>query len=76
MVAKLPQPLMLIDVFVLQHDKKQNEVNMNILQKMQGMHAPLRLHMERQAVKDVGHLPCLYRHNALMDALTGKFMFD
>lgn len=46
---------------------------MHILQKMQGIHAPLRLHMEKQAVKDVGHLPCLYRHNALSDALTGNF---
>ena len=45
---------------------------MHVLQKMQGIHAPLRLHMEKQAVKDVGHLPCLYRHNALADALTGN----
>lgn len=42
-----------------------------MLKKMQGMHAPLRLHMEKMAVKDVGHLPCLHRHNALLDALTG-----
>ena len=45
---------------------------MGMLRKMQGLHAPLRLHMEKQAVKDVGHLPCLYRHNAMLDALTGQ----
>lgn len=44
---------------------------MKTLRMMQGLHAPLRLHMEKLAVKDIGHLPCLYRHNALSDALTG-----
>nr|CAG4648399.1 EOG090X0J8E [Moina brachiata]SVE93381.1 EOG090X0J8E [Moina brachiata] len=59
-----------------QHDKKQEEISMNILKNIQGMHAPLRLHMEKQALKlaDAGHLPCLYRHNASMDALTGRDM--
>ena len=47
-----------------------------MLKKMQGMHAPLRLHMEKMAVKDVGHLPCLHRHNALLDALTGNIQHD
>ena len=54
------------------HAAKQEEIDMGMLRKMQGLHAPLRLHMEKMAVKDVGHLPCLYRHNAMLDALTGK----
>lgn len=41
---------------------------------MQGLHAPIRLHMEKLAVKDIGHLPCLHRHNAMLDALTGKLV--
>ena len=48
---------------------------MGMLRKMQGLHAPLRLHMEKMAVKDVGHLPCLYRHNAMLDALTGETIY-
>ena len=42
-----------------------------MLTKMQGIHAPMRLIMERKAVRNIGHLPCLHRHNALLDALTG-----
>ena len=53
------------------HAAKQEEIDMGMLRKMQGLHAPLRLHMEKMAVKDAGHLPCLYRHNAMLDALTG-----
>ena len=30
--------------------------------------------MEKMAVKDIGHLPCLHRHNALLDALTGNIL--
>nr|CAG4646719.1 EOG090X0J8E [Macrothrix elegans] len=54
------------------HKNKQEELDMKMLRNMQGLHAPLRLHMEKAAVKDIGHLPCLFRHNALQDALTGR----
>nr|CAG4643634.1 EOG090X0J8E [Ilyocryptus agilis] len=57
---------------LLQHAKKEEEVNLKMLMKLQGLHMPLRLHMEKVAVKDIGHLPCLHRHNALLDALTGR----
>jgi proteasome maturation protein len=56
----------------MQHSQKQEEINMRMLRTMQGLHAPIRLHMEKLAVKDIGHLPCLHRHNAMLDALTGN----
>merc|ERR1712179_672510 len=56
------------------HTAKQKEIELGMLKKLQGIHAPLRLHMEKKAVKDIGHLPFLHRHNALMDALTGDDM--
>merc|ERR1711980_38186 len=56
------------------HATKQQELELGMLKKLQGIHAPLRLHMEKMAVKDIGHLPCLHRHNALLDALTGNDM--
>jgi proteasome maturation protein len=43
-----------------------------MLTKTQGLHAPLRMAMEKKALQNVGHLPCLNRHNALLDALTGN----
>ncbi|XP_057366678.1 proteasome maturation protein-like isoform X1 [Daphnia carinata] len=61
-----------LEVALLKHSQKEEEINMRMLRTMQGMHAPIRLHMEKLAVKDIGHLPCLHRHNALLDALTGK----
>ena len=45
---------------------------MKMLRNLQGLHAPLRLVMERKAVQNVGHLPCLHRHNVMLDALTGE----
>nr|CAG4649845.1 EOG090X0J8E [Scapholeberis mucronata]SVE94005.1 EOG090X0J8E [Scapholeberis mucronata] len=54
------------------HDKKKEDIDMRILRSMQGLHAPMRLQMEKQSLKNIGHLPCLHRHNALLDALTGK----
>jgi len=56
------------------HAAKQNEIDVKMLTKMQGIHAPMRLIMERKAVRNIGHLPCLHRHNALLDALTGRDM--
>nr|CAG4650639.1 EOG090X0J8E [Sida crystallina] len=56
------------------HTAKQTEVSMNMLTRIQGLHAPLRLAMEKKAVQNTGHLPCLFRHNAMLDALTGRDM--
>lgn len=49
---------------------------MKMLRMTQGLHAPIRLQMEKLAIKDIGHLPFLHRHNALLDALTGKDLLD
>jgi proteasome maturation protein len=43
------------------------------LRKMQGVHAPLRVMMERRAVANVGHLPCItQRSNLHADVLSGR----
>ncbi|XP_014782188.1 proteasome maturation protein [Octopus bimaculoides] len=42
------------------------------LRKIQGIHAPLRLKMERLAVAKVQHLPCLPSSNVLLDTLMGN----
>nr|CAG4645269.1 EOG090X0J8E [Leptodora kindtii] len=59
---------------LVSHSKKQDEMSNLMLRKTQGLHAPLRLVMEKNALKEVGHMPFLHRHNALMDALTGRDM--
>nr|CAG4649010.1 EOG090X0J8E [Polyphemus pediculus] len=59
---------------LIKHNLKKEELSMNMLRRIQGLHAPLRLNMEKRAMRDVGHLPCLYRHNAMLDALTGNDM--
>nr|CAG4638860.1 EOG090X0J8E [Cyclestheria hislopi] len=61
-----------LQLAIAKHEEKQQEIVMRISRSNQGLHAPLRLMMERNAVKDIGHLPCLHRHNALLDALTGR----
>nr|CAG4644466.1 EOG090X0J8E [Lepidurus arcticus] len=48
------------------------QADFTMLKNIQGIHAPLRLHMEQRAVSRIGHLPFLPRHNALLDALTGN----
>ncbi|TRY64171.1 hypothetical protein TCAL_00374 [Tigriopus californicus] len=43
------------------------------LRSLQGLHAPLRLQMEKAAVSKVGHLPCITnRSNLLADVLSGR----
>jgi len=42
------------------------------LAKVQGIHAPLRLVVERKVVSRGGHLPFLPRSNASLDVLTGR----
>nr|CAG4641361.1 EOG090X0J8E [Eulimnadia texana] len=60
---------------VLQQDAaRKQQIDMKILRSTQGLHAGLRLHMERSAAQKVGHLPFLHRHNAFHDALTGNDM--
>lgn len=52
--------------------QKNEEMNFSTLRKIQGIHAPLKLKMERIAVSKVGHLPCLPSSNLMLDTLTGQ----
>ena len=45
---------------------------MVLLRNVQGLHAPLRIAMERTAVKKIGRLPFLPSSNIMLDVLTGK----
>jgi proteasome maturation protein len=58
--------------FCPQYFDKSTQMDMAILKKTQGLHAPLRLQMERNATLKVGHLPFLPRHNASFKVLTGE----
>lgn len=50
----------------------QQQLELTMARKVQGMHAPLRLQMERKIVSKNGHLPFLPRHNASLNVLTGR----
>ncbi|XP_055697572.1 proteasome maturation protein [Phlebotomus papatasi] len=54
------------------YDAHHNSLNMNILRNREGLHAPLKMSMEIQAVKKVGRLPFLQSSNASLDSLTGR----
>nr|CAG4645948.1 EOG090X0J8E [Lynceus sp. MCZ IZ 141354] len=59
---------------LLQQKKTADELDMNLLCQTQGQHMPIRLHMEKKIASRAGHLPCLHRHQASLDALTGRDM--
>jgi proteasome maturation protein len=47
--------------------------DMKQLRMIQGMHAPLKIQMEKMALSQVGHLPCIsQRSNLLLDVITGR----
>jgi len=52
--------------------KNQEQLEFAMARKVQGIHAPLRLQMERKIVSKAGHLPFLPRHNASLNVLTGR----
>ncbi|XP_046395115.1 proteasome maturation protein [Ischnura elegans] len=47
-------------------------IDFNILRNTQGLHAPLRLQMERKAVSRVGRLPFLPSSRPSLDVLLGR----
>jgi len=51
---------------------RKEQLDMAMLRKTQGLHAPLRLQMEKRSLAKVGHLPFLPRSNASLHALTGQ----
>jgi len=50
----------------------QQQLEFAMARRVQGIHAPLRLQMERKIVSKTGHLPFLPRHNASLNVLTGR----
>ncbi|XP_078682546.1 proteasome maturation protein-like [Branchiostoma floridae x Branchiostoma belcheri] len=51
--------------------KNQDQVDFTMLRNVQGMHAPLRLQMERHIAGKVQRLPCLHSSNVALDTLRG-----
>lgn len=47
-------------------------MNFQILRSVQGIHAPLRLMMERKMASKVGHLPILPSSNVMLETLEGR----
>lgn len=67
------QPIHPIEMSERNFDKNQENAWATHLKKVQGLHAPLKLKMERKAVEHAGHFPCIStRSNLLMDVLKGN----
>lgn len=47
-------------------------MNFALLKKTQGLHAPLKLMMERNAASKVGRLPFLHSSNVMLEVLEGR----
>merc|ERR1712193_94794 len=52
--------------------ENQEQMDFAMLRNLQGVHAPLRLTMERRTAGQMSRLPCLQSSNLLQDSLTGK----
>lgn len=57
---------------LLTFDQSQNELDMLLLQRTQGIHAPLRLSMEQWATRQIGRLPFLPSSRHMFDVITGR----
>ncbi|KAJ7226075.1 proteasome maturation factor UMP1 [Mycena pura] len=53
-------------------DETQDNLKLTTLRKLQGMHAPLRLLMERKIVAANPHMPALPQSNIHLDILMGR----
>lgn len=62
-----------VEVSEKSYDRVAEARQMEHLRSMQGLHAPLRIQMERRAVQRAGHLPCMTQRSSLLDdVITGK----
>lgn len=52
--------------------ENQDRMEMAVLRNIQGLHAPLRLGMERKAVQSVGRLPFLPSSGLSLEVLRGE----
>ncbi|XP_025087418.1 proteasome maturation protein-like isoform X2 [Pomacea canaliculata] len=67
----------LVSSHPLEHSEKnwfahQQQMDMVMLRNSQGIHAPLRLHMEQHMARKIQRLPGLHSSNAMLDTLTGR----
>lgn len=53
-------------------DANREQMDFTMLRNMQGIHAPLRLNMERRTAAQMRRLPCLPSSNIMLNSLTGK----
>ncbi|GAB6033261.1 hypothetical protein CHUAL_012862 [Chamberlinius hualienensis] len=53
-------------------DLSRRQMDFSVLQKVQGIHAPLRLTMERQAAAKIQRLPFMSSSHLMIDTLMGK----
>ncbi|XP_041973158.1 proteasome maturation protein [Aricia agestis] len=54
--------------------RNEEKMNMAMLRNIQGLHAPMRLAMERKFSSQVGHLPFLPSSNLQHDVFTGRYL--
>ncbi|XP_065885861.1 proteasome maturation protein-like [Dysidea avara] len=54
------------------YEVNKEELSYQALRHSQGLHAPLKLKMERMLVSKVGRMPPLHSSNLAMDTLTGR----
>ena len=53
-------------------DRNKEDMFYSMLRKTQGLHAPLRLQMEKHSARQVGRLPCLNSSNIMERVLTDR----
>merc|ERR1712008_58990 len=72
-IDQVMQPIHPIEISERNFDRNLEKAQMKQLQKLQGIHAPLRLMHERMAAKKVGHFPIIStRSNFQLDILEGN----
>lgn len=66
------EPTHPLHISEMKYAENREQMNMAMLRNAQGLHAPLRLKMEREAAKKVGRLPFLPSSGLMNDVLTGR----
>ncbi|PSN54304.1 Proteasome maturation protein [Blattella germanica] len=56
----------------MKFSENRDRLNLLMLRNTQGLHAPLRVNMELNAVKKIGRLPFLPSSGFMCDVLTGR----
>ncbi|XP_014680360.1 PREDICTED: proteasome maturation protein-like isoform X2 [Priapulus caudatus] len=54
------------------HREPANHIDLNMLRRTQGMHAPLRLQMEIRAASKIRRLPCISSSNLMLDTVLAR----